>query len=134
MGIWSRIRATFGFGELPAPIGDAGNWATGDMAECIYVGPWFDRDGELFAGPERGFVGVVRAISLGRDPRGAYCVYLAFSRWPGLAFDARGFRKLTPHADAATAADASFVDQLKKHSTPSTTALPIAARLKRILS
>lgn len=109
------------------------SWAPGDMAECIYDGPWYGIRGDLVTEPQRGTVLIVRDVHL-VDWDGRTRLFLVFGRWPDCLFLAEGFRKLTPRADAATAADADFLRQLKQGAVPSSPVPSIAARLKRILS
>lgn len=105
------------------PRGD--DWAIGDRADCIVQTPWVNAGGDIVEDPGPGFAAIVRAIHIARGRDGALRPYLVFARWPTRSFDARFFRKLTPRADAAEAADAAFLDQLKQ--IPAS----IAARLER---
>lgn len=136
-GRLQRILAAALFVFTPArPIDAPGDdsWAPDDLAERIGTGHWVATNGSTSQDPVAGHVDIVRAVRLSQDSDGRYRVYLVFSRWPNCMFDARAFRRLTPRADAARAADAAFVKQLKGRTFPSPPALPIAARLKRILS
>lgn len=134
-GRLQRILAALSLRRADRAIEDRGgiNWSPGDMAECIHDGPWYGARGELVAEPRRGTVLIVRDVRLA-DWRGRTCLFLVFGRWPDRLFAAAGFRKLTPRADAATAADADFLQQLKQGAVPSSPVPSIAARLKRILS
>lgn len=136
-GRLQRIRmALFGRrgGKAAARVADSSeSWIVGDMAETVFDGPWHSPMGDLITEPVQGHVEIVRGLRLAPDRAGAFRVWLIFARWPDRCFDARGFRKLTPRADAVTAADAAFVNQLKGRTFPSPPAPSIAARLKRIL-
>lgn len=109
------------------------SWAPGDLAECVDGGFWVNARNEMRCDPDRGWTGVVSVVHLAPDFFGRHRIFLRFQRWPDSMFDARSFRKLTPQADAATAADADFLQQLKQGALPSPPP-SIAARLKRILS
>lgn len=135
-GRLQRIAAFFGIRpNRPAVRGDGTLWAPGDMAECVVDGPWFNPFTETMHEPERGHVAIVRDIILMKDwSTGRPTLYLAFGRWPGKVFVADGFRKLTPAADTACAADAAFTDALKRGRVPAPTLSGrLAARLERIL-
>lgn len=136
-GRLQRILAAALYVFTPArPIDASGDdsWAPDDLAERIGTGHWVATNGSTSPDPVAGHVDIVRAVRLSQDSDGRYRVYLIFSRWPNCMFDARAFRRLTPRADAARAADAAFVNQLKGRTFPSPPAPSIAARLKRILS
>lgn len=105
----------------------AEDWEVGDRADCIVESPWVNAAGELVEDPGPGFAAIVRAVHIARGRDGALRPFLVFARWPTRSFDARFFRKLTPRADAAEAADAAFLDQLKQIPAP------LAARLERTL-
>ena len=130
-GRLQRILAAFGLGRAPdQPPPSPDRWAPGDMAECVVEGPWFHWALGFTDGPERGFVAIVREVRLAPTRTGELRLFLGFARWPRKTFDAAGFRKLTPRADAVEAADPTFLDQLKSLPAP----IPaIAARLERIL-
>ena len=73
------------------------NWQVGDLALCVYDGPWGSShharrvDAEC---PKKGSVNAVRALAL--CPRGDLA--LQFVEYPSdVAFDARAFRKIAPH-------------------------------------
>lgn len=118
----------------PSLVLESDGWGRDDLAERIGAGHWVAPGGEVSHEPAAGHVDIVRAVSLSQGADGRYRIYLVFSRWPNCMFDARGFRRLTPRADAAAAADAAFIEQLKGRTFPSPPAPSIAARLKRILS
>lgn len=132
LGLLQRIRLRLFPHQLREP-GDASRWARDDLAECVTDGPWFDALGQVCLVPPRGHVAIVREIVIALDQSDRPAMYLAFARWPGALFNAAGFRKLTPRADAASAADAAFIAQIKGRTFPSP-APSIGARLKRILS
>lgn len=111
-GRLQRIAALFGRGAAVTPP-ERDSWAIGNMAECVTDGPWSDCAGVAFDGMTRGRVAIVVGIHVGRTLRGDTRQFLIFARWPGMMFEARGFRKLIPRADAATAADAAFIRGLK---------------------
>lgn len=134
-GRLQRILAALSLRRVDRVVEDrTGTWSPGDMAECIAVGVWMTANGETRSDPERGWTGLVSDVHLALDFFGRHRVFLRFQRWPDSIFDARSFRKLTPRADAATAADADFLQQLKEGAVPSAPPPSIAARLKRILS
>jgi hypothetical protein len=74
------------------------NWQVGDLALCIYGGPW----GSVITGrrrdadcPQKGSVNTVRELSV--CPKGNLCLH--FVDYPrDIAFDATAFRKIEPHA------------------------------------
>lgn len=74
------------------------NWQVGDLALCIWHGPW----GSVITGqrrdpdcPKKGSVNTVSALSLA--PTGT--LSLQFVDYPNdIAFDASAFRKIAPHA------------------------------------
>lgn len=106
------------------------------MAECIGDIIWANGYGHVIQGPCRGSAFIVLAVrEISDAPFGQNGPYLTFPRWPDKRFDARAFRKLTPRADAADAADAAFINGLRHRriAAPSPS-LPIAARLKRMFS
>lgn len=135
-GRLQRILAAFGFGRSPDGSPDrtplsSDRWAPGDMAECVVDGHWFHWALGFTNGPDRGFVAIVREVRLAPAQTGEHRLYLGFARWPVKTFDAAGFRKLTPRADAIEVADPAFLDQLKNLPAP----IPaIAALLKGISS
>lgn len=95
-------------------------WCAGDLAECIYAGPWY-RQGLIphDGGPVYSEVRMVRDVRLGKDPLGESRIeLLIFDAYPGKAYVARCFRKIVPRADAAERADRRFVEDLHKTSAP----------------
>jgi hypothetical protein len=90
----------------------AEDWCVGDLAECVARGPWYRfGTGEASTnGPKSGERYVVRSVGIGDSGR----VMLGFVRFGKRRYDAHGFRKVTPRADAAIAADAAFVDRLRR--------------------
>ncbi|WP_439569084.1 hypothetical protein [Sphingopyxis sp.] len=128
MGALQKIGTFFTRRPRPAPAADT--WHADDMAECIADGPWADARGQLFEGLQRGHVVIVREVVIARNLLGRHGQFLGFARWPGVIFEARGFRKLTPRADAARAADASFINGLRHRRLVGPSLLDrIAARL-----
>lgn len=114
---------------------DAVDWAPGDMAQNVGASRWVDLWDNPAPGPAPGDVYRVVEVRLTIDPRfGGYGCFLVLSHFSTRLYVARNFRKVTPRADAARAADAAFVGQIKGRTLPSPPALSIAARLKRILS
>jgi len=133
MGRLQRIRAAI-WPKSPEPLA-AVTWEPGDLAECIW-GNWRCSCGcgATLSEPGPGQSFLVDCVEL-RAPTGELRQYLGFARWPNAMFDARGFRKLTPRADALEAADAAFLEQLKPATlpVPATAAIrPIAHRPRRI--
>lgn len=135
MGRLQRIRAIFARRNDRRSGGDSQSWLPDDLAECIFDGAWVNPHGVAASEPCAGHVAIVRGVRIAPDWDGAYRQYLIFARWPDRMFLASSFRKLTPRADAADAADAAFIDGLKlrRIAAPSPT-LPIVARLKRMFS
>jgi len=92
---------------------DDRSWQAGDMAECVYAGPWLSPAPFGFVvspGPRPEEVRVVTDVSM--DPHvitGADTVFLRFARYPG-RYQASAFRKIVPQADRAEIADADFLD------------------------
>lgn len=86
-------------------------WSVGDLAECVTRGPWFSFvDGHRSENaPKFGDRFVVHEVAIGDS---GYVV-LGFGRFGGRRYDARGFRKVTPRADARVAADGAFIDRLR---------------------
>jgi hypothetical protein len=135
-GRLQRIRAAFAPPAGGGPVlPGTDRWASGDMAECIHGGPWVSRDGFVRPDPCEGHVAIVRSVHLCQDKTGALAEYLLFARWPGEVFAASAFRKLTPRADAATPASATFLRGLKHGRLAAPSLIDrLAARLERILS
>jgi hypothetical protein len=102
------------------PARKSGTWAAGDHAECIASGNWFE-DGVIPAkGPAHGEVRVVRAVGLGPHfLSGAQVQFLIFERYGTRQYCATGFRKVTPRADEAVAADTAFLRALTGAPAPS---------------
>lgn len=130
-GRLQRIVARFSRADMP----DDERWSIDDMAECLIQGPWVNVDGTVIEDPGQGYVAIVRDVDTSRGRDRQLRQYLVFARWPTKSFDARYFRKLTPRADVAQAADATFLRQLQRGNAPAPSlAQRIAARLERILS
>ena len=106
-------------------------WARDDLAECMFPGPWISsQTGSSVAEPDLGHVAIVRAVHIATVPGGGYQQFLIFARWPDRMFLAAAFRKLTPRADAAQAADAAFIKGLKHRRVVGPSLLDrLAARL-----
>jgi hypothetical protein len=120
------VMRALGIGKS-AEILDSHSWHEGDLAECVVAGVWFNLRNGLGPGPLQGEVFMVDAVRDVARGDGGTGPFLIFARFGRRSYDARGFRKLTPRADAADAADAAFLDQLKQIPAP------LAARLERTL-
>lgn len=115
MGWWPfsrRQKAAPGVETPPASHGDtsAEAWAVGDLAECVSTGRWLSPSGDRREGPEKGDVYLVTGVCVIGGERG-----LQFTRFEKHHFyHSICFRKVTPRADTAEAADADFVALLTK--------------------
>ncbi len=98
----------------------AESWQVGEWAECVASGRWFGvPDGRDHSGPRHGRIGRVTAVRLCFNPlTGQRVLTLAFAAWPDSFFDASCFRKLTPRADEATAAEAEFTELMRRKPAP----------------
>ncbi len=101
----------------PSVHGDSPeDWRAGDLAECLHDGVWFI--GAIIPtdiGPRKDEVRYVADVEIVPHPfdRGRKTAMLGFDRYVA-RFDAVAFRKITPRADSATAADAEFVRRLRQ--------------------
>lgn len=106
-------------GKRAGPI-DPEGWQVGDWAECVVFADWKTTDGQPNPGPRHGqimrVIGV-RSYPWRRAP-GGRVLALAFTAWPGNDFQASAFRKLTPRADEATAAEAEFTALVRRKPAP----------------
>lgn len=105
------------FGRRAPLPGAEANWQIGDWAECHLKGAWYTRpDNTPFAGPRHGQIMRVTGvrICLDRSVPGGSVLTLSFAGWPGDFFEASVFRKLSPRADEATAAEAEFTQLVKR--------------------
>lgn len=137
LGRFQRIAAFFGRRAGKSALhSKSDDWAAGDLAECIGGGQWFNGYLQPTQGPAHGDTFRVAAIWLSPHPlTGHHMLWLSFSAYGTQRFDARLFRKITPRADAASAADSSFIDKLKRGRVPAPALFDqLAARLERILS
>lgn len=131
LGIFSRLRGKLALKQRSVRAdrnaGDAESWQVGDWAECIGSGRWFGvPDAREHPGPRHGRIGRVTAVKVCRNPiTRASVLTLAFAPWPDSFFDAAQFRKLTPRADAATAAEAEFTALIRCKPAPADPAEPI---------
>jgi hypothetical protein len=134
-GRLQRIAAWFARADSePASRRDREDWAPGDMAQNVAASCWFDLSGAPSPGPAKGDVYRVVEVRLTINPRsGGYDRFLLLSHFGERLYVARHFRKVTPRADAARAADAAFAETLRPTPAPALP-LPLVARLKRILS
>lgn len=96
--------------------GDLESWEVGDIAECVYDGPWFSaKNGNVFLdGPRKGHRIAVRSVEPGRFFPDHLMLF--FADWPNYGWHSGSFRKVRPCADEHTAADAAFTEQL--HAQP----------------
>lgn len=102
-------------GQSPSiPDGDSvEDWKRGDLAECTARNGWFRNGTKAGPGPAFGEIRLVEAVTTWRVRSGAMVQCLVFARFPD-HYDARGFRKITPRADAATSAEPAFIADLTK--------------------
>lgn len=93
--------------------GDLERWEAGDIAECVFDGPWINLATNIKddVGPKKGDRFKVERTSQLIVP--VRELFLVLSALPGAAYDARAFRKVRPCADEHTAADAAFTEQLR---------------------
>lgn len=104
------------------------DWFPGDHALCVGDGPWQDEASRLpSVGPQGNEVNRVTAVKDGAEGFAAR-YYLQFARWPGNWFAAHHFRKITPRADSAIAADAAFLAELRQRIAPSPALHPVSDR------
>lgn len=104
----------------PSGPADPEGWQVGDWAERVTMGQWVARpDNTLAAGPRHGQILRVTDVKICRDPLepGGKVLTLRFAAWPDW-FQAAAFRKLTPRADEATAAEAEFTALVKRKPQP----------------
>jgi hypothetical protein len=96
----------------PAAQGDSiEDWQAGDIAECVFSGPWL-YFGIPMAGPERGNMVKVSEVHL----NGAKQYLLLSPRYPETHwYAASEFRKVRPGADKIERADVGFVTLLERH-------------------
>lgn len=106
----------------PPPPGDTPEeWHANDIAECIYGGAWFNGVENHARGPENGQV--LRVADVIVAPIGSVipgAIALVFERFPKNGYAASAFRKITPRADAAEAADADFIAAIDRLRQPET--------------
>lgn len=88
-------------GDGPHPD-SAEDWQPGDLAECIYPGPWYPLDGRT--GPKKGDIRLVKAVERERGYQ-----FLSFNRFTPQIFQARGFRKVKLDPDRQFRREAEFV-------------------------
>lgn len=94
------------------------DWHPGDQAVCVTDGTWQHEVHRYFTpGPQLHEVNRVTDVKVGSG-RASARYYLQFARWPGSWFAAHDFRKVTPRADSAIAADAAFVSDFRQRLTP----------------
>lgn len=104
-------------------------WQPGDMAECLYPGPWF-KGGLVPAGPGfgpvQGEVRIVAEVSVMSPFPDIVppATILGFSRYGPARFTATAFRKVTPRTEEALAADEAFIGQLRETTTPKPELVP----------
>lgn len=104
------------------------DWRVGDQAVCVGSAPWLDEQTLMPAhGPAQSEVNRVAAVKPGATGSRAR-LYLQFARWPGQWFCAHEFRKVTPRADSAIAADAAFVSDFRQRLTPAPQHQPVSDR------
>ena len=94
-----------------APPGEE-DWHVGDLAECVFAGPWHTLFGPSRIGPALGEIRTVRGVKPSNVlVAGEPITMLIFTAHHG-RFAASAFRKVTPRADAATRADEAFISSL----------------------
>lgn len=135
-----RLQRILGFFARQAdapPVPDVEIWLPGDMAECIGTGNWSNLHEGACPGPRAGEQMIVRDVSQSPHPLNVdeCTTFLHFARFGNRRYEACRFRKLALRADAAEAADAAFLEQMRPApalSTVSTAIRPIANRPRRI--
>ena len=107
----------------PTQLLGCDDWHVGDIAECVNTGPWFGTDGlPAPSGPQHlECLRVAHIRMLAFPLRGIEIQLLGFTRFGAAGFAAAMFRKVTPHADATTAADAAFCAGLRNITPPAET-------------
>lgn len=104
----SRLLRIFGLARPDRVAGPdtAEDWNPGDLAECVYHGPWYRfRDGRTGVGPSFRDRDIVRSAFVGDSG----LLVLRFSRFGDRTYDARAFRKINPQPDELVAADPAFL-------------------------
>jgi hypothetical protein len=102
----------FGFFRKKPPVQPPGdspeNWHEGDIAECIFSGPWFVGGVRPTKGPKKGARNRVTSVVI--KPHiysGEPVQLLELARFDGY-YIATGFRKVRPQADERIAATANW--------------------------
>jgi hypothetical protein len=72
------------------------DWHVGDLALCVWRGPWLDANGEAFEGPAYGQLLIVHDVTIICCDRHAF---LAFERYPRHCYYHENFRKVPPIED-----------------------------------
>lgn len=97
----------------PSSVDD--DWKPGDQAECIQQGTWWAGPIPHPAGPRQGEVRIVTQVERAKCRfTGEARVWLSFTRYHPFRWDSRGFRKITPRADAAHRGACATLDELLK--------------------
>lgn len=110
------LHSLFRKAPAQAPGASADDWAAGDQAECIGDGSWFSLFGAVASGPRRGEVRTVSEAETSEVPLFGERVFLRFARYPGRAFTARCFRKVTPRAERIERAEPEFVELVRRRT------------------
>lgn len=98
--------------ERLSPPDSLEDWQAGDLAECIYPGPWYRRAraSEIARGPQKGEIRLVKSVMVGLDYlHGGTTQFLGFSREDPDRFVARAFRKVRLDPDRQFRTEAEFV-------------------------
>lgn len=104
---------------------DAEDWHPGDVAECIFAGPWVDfYSGIVDTGPGFGSRFSVADVVTVQVPGLGAKQSLVFKAYPGVVYNAAKFRKVRPQADEQIAADAAFRETIHRPSR----SLPVSPR------
>lgn len=113
MSFLSRIMGLFRSGPE-----DPEGWQVGDWAECIVMGQWYAQPSNTpTKGPRHGQMMRVIGVEVVGAPGVGKVLTLTFTGWPD-QFEAAGFRKRNPRADAATAAESEFTDLVRRKPAP----------------
>lgn len=114
-----RLRTLFTRRPPPLTPDQAEGWEPGDMAECLFEGPWHNCYGLVGVGPVPGEIRIVERIEV-RPHRqsGELAAFLVFARYAPASFEAVCFRRPRPRADLAVPAVAAWLDHVRKPEHP----------------
>lgn len=93
------------------------NWKPGDIAECIYSGPWYGVSADQnpdYPGPKLGERFRVLRVHHASAPLFPGCyLFLVFPQFDA-RFHAGAFRKVVPQSDALKASEAEFAQLIRR--------------------